>query len=259
MNFLSRIRSGFRRAGAAIKQAVQSLIKPPAFPTSALSGEDLIKQPEPKSMIRNRIMREKEREAYERALWMIKNGMENPDSAMAQKGKDDAILYLNKSKELSGKGSLQDWSRQQAAEKLLRNKYSTPEGQAQMFQDRLDQMNRNLNIKLTPDTYKTLKNITDTDSFQKLMELGKSYYKEVYGSVADEVDSGTDPKRIEQTLDLFTRVGMDDFEAFSDIVNLDPENYGLFYERAQESIYDVNPDQVDLGKVFSNLLEEFDL
>ena len=254
MNPFKRIGAGFQRAGAAIRKTIARLI-PPKEPDIGIINEPL----EPKSVAREKKRKAAEIEAYERAIWAIQYGMQNPDNETAQMGKDKAIEYLNRSKELSGKGKRQDWNRQIAAEKWIRSDLSSEAGQRKRFEKGLAQMNRNLNIHLTPETYDTLKNMTETEAFKKLREQYSMFYKDIYGAVADEVDTGTDPKRIEQTLDLFARVGIDDFEAFSDIVNLDPENYGLFYEKVNENIYDVNPDMVDLPEVFSGLLKEFDL
>ena len=248
------IAAGFQRAGAAVRKAAARI-----FPKRVQAPEPRTAPQEPKSVIRERARKAAEQEAYERALWAIQNGMQNPDSEIAQRGKDKAIEYLNRSKELTGGGKRQDWNRQIAAEKWIRSDLSSAAGQEERFKKGLEQMNRNLNIHLTPETYDTLKNMTETEAFKKLNEQYSMFYKDIYGAVADEVDTGADPARIEQTLDLFSRVGIDDFEAFSDIVNLDPENYGLFYEKVNENIYDVNPDLVDLPKVFSGILEEFDL
>lgn len=253
MNIFQRIGKGIRQAALRI----QNIFIPTIVPEEEEATP--VRRPARSSAIRKKAMQEKEREAFQRALWMIQYAMENPENATAQRAKDKAITYMNKSKELTGKGNLQDWNRQVIAQKLINDKMSTKEGQEAIFKESLYQMNRNLNIKLTPDTYNTLKNITNTDSFKKMMELGKTYYKEIYGAVADQVDTGTDPARIEQTLDLFTRVGMDDFETFGDIVNMDPENYSLFYENVYEKIYDANPDLVDIPEVFNNILEEFDI
>lgn len=248
------IAAGFQRAQAAIRKTVARLI-PPKEPDIGIINEP----EEPKSIAREKKRKAAELEAYERAIWAIQYGMQNPDNETAQMGKDKAIEYLNRSKELSGKGKRQDWNRQIAAEKWIRSDLSSEAGQKKRFDKALQQMNRNLNINLSPETYDTLKNMTKTEGFKKLNELYSMYYKEIYGAVADEVDSGSDPVRIEQTLELFSRVGLDDFEAFSDIINLDPENYGLFYERINESIYDVNPDEINVQTVFSDILEEFEI
>ena len=258
------IAAGFQRAGAAIQRVASRFIKPKPYTPSHMTAEEILKAPEPKSTIRNKIARQKEAEAYERALWAIRHGMENPDSTMAQRGQEKAIMYLNKSKELQGKGKLQDWSRQEAAEKFIRDPYSSAEGQKKLFDERLQRMNANLNLHLTEETYVTLKRILESDSFQKLAERKNAYgnspiLEELFGDIADAIEDNVDPERIEQTLEMFNLVGTSDFEAFSNIVRLGYEDYDLFREKVTSTFSKLNPDQVDFEKVFTNILKEFEL
>lgn len=258
MNIFQRIGAGFQRAGAATAKAFGQIFKRLQKPQTQ-SIKEAAQTPVRQSIIRKQAREIAEQEANERALWAIRNAMEHPDDATARIARDKAIMYLDKMRDLSGKGSLQDWNRQQAAERWIRDQYSSAEGQAEKKRNSLEQMNANLNINLTENTYETLKQLTESTSFKKTMEQAAQNYKLVYGAVADEVENGMDPRRIEQTLELFSRVGMDNFEAFSDIVNLDQENYTLFYESVETAIYDVNPDMIDVNQTFTDLLEEFGL
>lgn len=264
MNIFQRIGSGFQRAGAAIGRVARRFIKPKPFTPSHMTAEEILEEPQPKSVIRSKIARQKEAEAYERALWAIRNGMENPESTMAMRGQQKAIEYLNRSKELQGKGSRQDWSRQEAAEKFIRDPYSSAAGQKQMFDDRLQRMNANLNLHLTEESYETLKMIRDSESFQKIAERKQAYgnspiLEELYGNIADAVEEGIAPERIEQTLDMFNLVGSDDFEVFNSISRLSTEDFYLFREEVNSTFSDLNPAEIDFEKAFDNILEEFDL
>lgn len=213
------IAAGFQRAGAAIQRAVRQIIprRPqatePEIPTAT------------KSAIREKARQRAEQEAYDRALWAIQNAMENPDDLTAQLAKDKAIEYLNRSKDLSKKGSLQDANRETIARRWIESELSSKEGQEERFNRQLETFNNNFNIKLTRDTYKTMKNIMDTPSFKKLLEQNRGMYELIFGTVGDQVEAGVDPKRIEQTLEVFSRFGMDSFETFKDITDLPTESY----------------------------------
>ena len=65
----------------------------------------------------------------------------------------------------------------------------------------------------------------DTPSFKKLLEQNRGMYELIFGTVGDQVEAGVDPKRIEQTLEVFSRFGMDSFETFKDITDLPTESY----------------------------------
>lgn len=213
------IAAGFQRAGAAVRQAVRRILpkrtKAPEAETPTAT----------KSAIREKARQKAEQEAYDRALWAIQNAMQNPDDLTAQLAKDKAIEYLNRSKDLSKRGSLQDANRETIARRWIESELSSKEGQEARFNRQLDTFNNNFNIKLTRDTYKTMKAIMDTPSFKKLLEQNRGMYELIFGTVGDQVEAGVDPKRIEQTLEVFSRFGMDSFETFKDITDLPTESY----------------------------------
>jgi hypothetical protein len=92
-----------------------------------------------------------------------------------------------------------------------------------------------MGTKLNEDTWKTMEKIMATPAFQKVIEI---YIppSEIMEIVADAVESQADPVRIEQTLELYTTLGADEFELFSDLVRMEPENYKDFYDEALTKI-----------------------
>ena len=73
-------------------------------------------------------------------------------------------------------------------------------------------------------------------AFQKQKELLSKQYKVVFEAVGDAVEEGVDPVRIEQTLDLYTQIGADDYELFSDIVKMDAADFNDFQQEAMTKI-----------------------
>lgn len=252
MKIFQRIRSGFQRASERARGAFSRIFKPKAPEVSGIIQRAALTP----NVIREKKRKEVEWEAQERALNMIRYGMENPDDDMAQTGKDKAIEYLNRVKELSGQGKNKDFQRIKAAERWNESYLSSEEGQRKRFAEGLLQMNANLDINLTPERYKTLKDLAKTDAFKKLKEIYASYYKEIYGAVAEEVENRVDPVRIEQTLDLFRLVGMNDFEVFTDIVNMDTQDYGKFMEETKY-LYKIIPEGDNISDAFNEIVKSY--
>ena len=186
--------------------------------------------------IRHRAMMNAEQEATNRALDMIRYAMENPDDNTAQLAKNKAIEYLNRNKELQGKGDLQDWNRQQIAERWIQSDLSSVEGQAARKEKQLDQFNKNMGTTLNQDTWKTTESIINTPAFQKQLELLGGQYKLLYETVGDAVEKNVDPVRIEKTLDLYTAVGADDYELFSEIMSMDADYFKMFDAEARAKL-----------------------
>lgn len=185
-----------------------------------------------KSEKRRASMLSAEAEATKRALEVIQYAMENPDDATARQGKQKAIEYLNRNKELEGKGRLQDANRETIAERWIASDLSSIEGQERRKARQLEQFNRNFGLNLTEDTWDTMDRIMETPAFQKQKELLGFQYELLFEAVGDAIEKNVDPVRIEQLLDLYTNIGADDYELFSEIVNLSTEDFTSLYEAA---------------------------
>ena len=117
-------------------------------------GRSIVKQQEPAQearALRQQARKNAEMEADQRALWAIQHAIENPDDLTAQQGRKKAIEYLNRAKELSGKGDLQDWNRQLIAERYIKSELSSEAGQAARKEAQLRQFNLNFGLDITPD------------------------------------------------------------------------------------------------------------
>ena len=186
--------------------------------------------------IRHRAMLNYEQTATQRALHMIQYGMENPDDATAQLGKNKAIEYLNRNKELQGKGDLQDYNRQTIAQRWIESDLSSVEGQEERKAAQLNQFNENFGTNLSAEEFDTMARIMATPAFQKQKELLGKQYRVLYEAVADAINDSIDPTRIEKSLSLYTYLGADDYELFSDIVKMDVSAFTVFYEEALTKI-----------------------
>lgn len=182
--------------------------------------------------IRRKAMLSAEAEATQKALDVIAHAMQNPDDATAQLAKNKAIEYLNRNKELQGKGDLQDWNREQIAQRWIKSDLSSVTGQEQRKQKQLDQFNANFGLDLTAEEWQTMDKLIASPAFQKQKELLGQQYRIVFEAVGDAVEKGADPVRIEQSLNLYTTLGADDYELFSDITKMDAAGFTDFYEEA---------------------------
>lgn len=251
MNIFQRIRSGFQQAAQRVRGAVRRIFAPEPVTTGP------IELPTPGKIKLHNRMQQAEREATERAVWAIQNALENPDDWTAQHAKDKAIEYLSRSKELSGKGSLQDYNRLTKAQSWIESELSSEEGQTERFDRQLENFNNNFNINLTRDSYKTMKKLMDSPSFKKLMEQNKAHYELIFGTVGDQVEAGVDPVRIEQTLDIFSRYGMDSFENFKDITALNADDYTNLMEDMQLLDETQFFDEIDRKEAFEGVLGRY--
>jgi hypothetical protein len=225
MSILSRFKATFQDVTAAVTGFFKRFRQPTPMlsePQKHLSASE-----------RQKIRLDLEEKARQRAIWAIDNYQQNPDSYVAKLARDQAQQYLNRSAALAGKGPLQDWNRQKMAERWIDSDYSTETGQTAMSERMLQTFNANFGMDLTPEVYEnTMKGIINSDTFQKALDINRNLYAVIFGMVGDEASAGTDARRIEQTLDLFNRSGVNTYEYFKDIAGL---NSNLFNELAAES------------------------
>lgn len=222
MNPLKRILARLKSRLGVLKDLI--LPTPPPEPTLP-PIEDLL----PKGQIRAKARQTAEKEADLRAIWAISNAINNPDDFTAQEGRRQAIEYLTRSQALKGKGSLQDFNRERIARRWIKSDLATEKGQEERKKKALDQFNANMNINLTEDTYDTMKSIMDSPAFQKALDRSGEFYKLLYGAVGDAIDQDADPQRIEQTLDMFVRGSLDDYELFTDIMDINGGDFNRMY------------------------------
>lgn len=173
-------------------------------------------------------------EAYKRALWAIDQGIQNPENGVAQVGMDKAREYLNRSAALAGKGKLQNWNRQQMAQRWIESDYSSKVGQEDLQDRKLDTFNANFGINLSKSQYNAMRGMIHSPAFQKLLEMHRNMYREIYNMVGEAIEKGTDPVRIEQTLDVYVRSGVGNFEDFAGIIQLSSEDFHNFYTESGE-------------------------
>lgn len=177
-----------------------------------------------------------EAEATKRALEVIQHAMENPDDATARQAKQKAIEYLNRNKELEGKGRLQDANRETIAQRWIESDLSSVEGQERRKARQLEQFNRNFGLNLSEATWDTMDKIMETPAFQKQKELLGFQYETLFEAVGDAVEKNIDPVRIEQLLELYTNVGADDYELFADLTELSDIAFTNFTEDVMAKI-----------------------
>lgn len=223
----------FKRIGAGLRAGVKSIMEKIRPARSIVQKQE----PAPEARaLRQQARKNAEMEADQRALWAIQHAIKNPEDLTAQQGRKKAIEYLNRAKELSGKGDLQDWNRQLIAERYIKSELSSEAGQAARKEAQLKQFNLNFGLDITPDQWYTMDKLIASPAFQKQKELLSKQYKVVFEAVGDAVEEGVDPVRIEQTLDLYTQIGADDYELFSDIVKMDSADFNDFQQEAMAKI-----------------------
>ena len=208
---------------------------------------------------RHQAMLSAEQEATQKALDVIQHALLHPEDATAQLGKNKAIEYLNRNKELTGKGSLQDWNRQMIAERWLKSDLSSVSGQADRKQKQLDQFNHNFGTDLTAMDWVTMDKLIASPAFQKQKELLGQQYQLVFEAVGDAVEQGKDPVRIEQTLELYTQIGADDYELFTNILDMDDADFTGFYEDAMIKIGEQQSglEAYEVNQGLSNIFDKY--
>lgn len=199
-------------------------------------------------------------EAYKRALWAIDQGIQNPEDGIALAGMEKAREYLNRSAALAGKGKLQNWNRQQMAERWIASDYSTKTGQKDLQDRRLETFNANFGINLSKSQYNSMRGMIHSPAFQKLLEVNRNLYQAIYNMVGEQIEKGADPVRLEQVLDLFARSGTDNFEDMPDLMQLSSEDFHNLYTESGElfgSFTFEDADEIERRDLFEGIVGKY--
>lgn len=184
----------------------------------------------------------READALKAAIDMIIKASEHTGDPTYDKAREEALVYINKSQNLTNKGATQTGNRRYIADRYLKSELSTAEGVEQRKERLLEAFNANFGFDLTRDQADTVGQLMKSDSFKKLMEQYREKYDIIIGMVGDNIELGADPVRIEQQLDLWQQVGMEpDFSAFQNVTALDNEDFQALREELliynEETIY----------------------
>lgn len=204
----------FQRIGQAIKSGVQRVF----------SG--MVKREPKEEKLPIKPERDAEVEALRRAVEMLIEANQHAGDAAYEQARQEALVYINKSQQLAGKGPTQSGNRRMIAERYMKKELSTPAGVVARKNRQLEIFNANFGFSLSRTQAKTVGSLMASDSFKKLMELYKEKYDIIIGMVGDQVEQGIDPVRIEQALDLWQQVGIEpDFSDFSKVTELSVEEF----------------------------------
>jgi hypothetical protein len=184
----------------------------------------------------------READALRAAIDMIIKAGEHTGDPTYDKAREEALVYINKSQNLTNKGATQTGNRRYIADRYLKSELSTAQGVEQRKERMLETFNANFGFDLTREQADTVGQLMKSDSFKKLMEQYREKYDIIIGMVGDNIELGADPVRIEQQLDLWQQVGMEpDFSAFQNVTALDNEDFQALREEMliynEESIY----------------------
>lgn len=255
MNIFQRLRANITaqavQAAARVKTALRSF-------SSLFDRKEEIPKEEKVDLLARR--QNAEIEAFKAAQWAIDNARRNPSDLIAQQAASKAQEYLSRSAALAGKGQLQDWNRLKMAERFTESGYASKKGQAAIASARLQTFNANFGFNLSAAQYNTMRGMIHSPAFQKVLEANRNFYMDIYGMVGDEVEAGTDPVRIEQSLDLFARGNVDNFEDFAEIVQLPEEDFHNLYTESVEmfeSHYFQSGDDIARREAFEGLVGRY--
>lgn len=255
MNIFQRLRSTITaqavQAAARVKSAVRSF-------SSLFDRKEEIPKEEKVDLPARR--QSAEIEAFKAAQWAIDHARQNPNDFIAQQAASKAQEYLSRSAALAGKGPLQDWNRLKMAERFTESGYASKKGQAAIADAKLKTFNTNFGFNISPSQYNTMRGLIHAPAFQKVLEANRNLYLEIYGKVGDQVEVGTDPVRIEQTLDLFAKGNVDNFEDFPEIVQLPAEDFNNLYSKSVEMFetkYFQRGDDVYRRQAFEGLVGKY--
>lgn len=230
MSLLKNIRNAVQKAASRFAQIFKPKPRKPAAPT------------------REQLRTDAEKEANQRAIWAIQNAMQNPQDKTAQEGRKQAIEYLSRAEALKKGGKLQDWNRQQMAERWSRSELSSAEGQQARKDKKLEVFNQNFNIDLNQEQADLLGDMMETDSYQKLAETYKGIYGDLIEAIGEAIESGQDPQRIEQTLYLFNEYDIQpEFDTFKQVLELESEDFNSLQADIQQqagSLFYQNEDEI---------------
>lgn len=255
MNIFQRLRETLTaqavQASARVKTALRSF-------SSMFDRKEEIPKEEKVDLLARR--QNAEIEAFKAAQWAIDNARRNPSDLIAQQAASKAQEYLSRSAALAGKGQLQDWNRLKMAERFTESGYASKKGQAAIASARLQTFNANFGFNLSASQYNTMRGMIHSPAFQKVLEANRNFYMDIYGMVGDQVEAGTDPVRIEQSLDLFAKGNVDNFEDFAEIVQLPEEDFHNLYTESVEmfeSHYFQSGDDIARREAFEGLVGRY--
>lgn len=173
----------------------------------------------------------READALKAAIDMIIKASEHTGDPTYDKAREEALVYINKSQNLTNKGATQTGNRRYIADRYLKSELSTAAGVEQRKERMLETFNANFGFDLSREQADTVGQLMKSDSFKKLMEQYREKYDIIIGMVGDNIELGADPVRIEQQLDLWQQVGMEpDFAAFQNVTALDNEDFQALRE-----------------------------
>lgn len=202
----------------------------------------------------------READALKAAIDMIIKASEHTGDPTYDKAREEALVYINKSQNLTNKGATQTGNRRYIADRYLKSELSTAVGVEQRKERMLETFNANFGFDLSREQADTVGQLMKSDSFKKLMEQYREKYDIIIGMVGDNIELGADPVRIEQQLDLWQQVGMEpDFAAFQNVTALDNEDFQALREDLliynEESIYaDDYQRQEDVGAILGRYI-----
>lgn len=202
----------------------------------------------------------READALRAAIDMIIKASEHSGDPTYDKAREEALVYINKSQNLTNKGATQSGNRRYIADRFLNSELSTPEGVERRKERMLETFNANFGFDLTREQADTVGQLMKSDSFKKLMEQYREKYDIIIGMVGDNIELGADPVRIEQQLDLWQQVGLEpDFSVFQNVTALDSADFQALREEMliynEESIYaDEYQRQEDLNSILGRFI-----
>lgn len=250
MGILKRIRTGAQQAVAKVKSLFtrkpkQAAPPPPKTPRQKREADRI----------------SAESEANKRAIWAIQNAMQNPQDKTAQEGRRKAVEYLSRQERLKKNGPLQDWNRTQMAERWNRSELSTQEGQQARKDRKLDIFNSNFNMDLSQEQADTVADLMETDSYQQLCETYRGIYGDIIQAMGEAIEEGTDPQRLQSSLQLFVDYGLEpDFDTFKQVLDLPSEDYYLMsgqMEEASQGLFYQNNDEMGRQQQMEGILGQY--
>lgn len=204
----------FQRIGQAIKSGVQRVF----------SG--MVKREPKEEKLPIEPQRDAEVEALRRAVEMLIEANKHAGDAAFEQARQEALVYINKSQQLAGKGPTQRGNRRMIAERYMKKELSTPAGVTARKNRQLEIFNANFGFSLSRTQAETVGSLMASDSFKKLMETYKEKYDIIIGMVGDQVELGIDPVRVEQALDMWQQVGIEpDFSDFAKVTELPTDEF----------------------------------
>ncbi len=202
----------------------------------------------------------READALRAAIDMIIKAGEHAGDPTYEKAREDALVYINKSQNLTNKGATQTGNRRYIADRYLTSELSTAEGVERRKDRMLETFNANFGFDLTRDQADTVGQLMKSDSFKKLMEQYREKYDIIIGMVGDNIELGADPVRIEQQLDLWQQVGIEpDFSLFQNVSALSTEDFFSMREElltyAENFIYfGETPDDTQIKNIMGSYI-----